>query len=895
MKKSITILLLAMLMGVTTATAEDLYVYVAGKKLNVSTNYTNVTEGLVSGSYTFYSSSKRLVLNNVTIERDGTNKNAIDSNLPGLRIEFVGTTNIKTGDDALALRAQTDLHGQGTVNIRSTSGMAVHIFNTTSVSFRGGNWTLKGKGGIVGKTGDQTVSFYDNVANYPFVLSANGSDGSVWDAKLNFYNNLSICNPLNASYNSSEHAVCYTNSTSRVKGEDVIIGIPAFQLGNKGYATNQTEIKGSNITDGTVTFDKSTRTVTMNNATVKGGPFVPEMEGMKIVVMEHVVIGTNGNEYCIKHNFRELTIQGNGVLTCYGVIDLPSTDHDPKLIITGGVTVTVDTKQTDNTGIISTNDQATVEVNNSNLHILSTGNCAEAKVLMTGSVIRTPLKAVKTKKTYTDNDYSITAIYDNTQPGKLLDTSFNNITGELDITPGTAYDLWLCGVQVNEYNRSKLYNIIDGGDCQFSGNVLTLNKAIMNCPSGTLYTLYNKINGLTINLQGGTSKINSSATTIGIRSEADFTINGNNLQLQVYGSNSSACSAIFLDNATMTVNNANQLYAKGGPTGIKGTQQSGVKVNDSHLYLYGTDKALDCSNFDLNDNCIIVKPEGGIYAYNSIGTKASDGTWIYAKEVEIEPGVKYNLWLNGKQVHEHNCSNLKPLFSSATGTISFDPSSNKLTLNNFQATASSNAIRSKLNNLELDLTGTNIINVTSSNTNPPVGIDGKNVTITGPGSIGVSGWNGVQTSGNLTLKGKAILNARGWLYGIQTTDLTMNPGTELSAYSSAETGYGISLYIENEPTLIGVALPGYMYYNSEEHCVYSRVTQQPVKKDYVIINTENFNSPTDIQVAEAVEGDVQTRIYTTSGVLMWEGTGRPQLPSGIYIMKRGDTTEKVKL
>lgn len=895
MKKSITILLLAMLMGVTTATAEDLYVYVAGKKLNVSANYTNVTEGLVSGSYTFYSSSKRLVLNNVTIERDGTGKNAIDSNLPGLRIEFVGTTSIKTGDDALALRAQTDLHGQGTVNIRSTSGMAVHIFNTTSVSFRGGNWTLKGKGGIVGKTGDQTVSFYDNVANYPFVLSANGSDGSVWDAKLNFYNNLSICNPLNAYYNSSEHAVCYSNSTSRVKGEDVVIGVLAFRLGGRGYARNQTEIKGSNITLGTVTFDESTRTVTMNNATVKGGPFIPEMEDMTIVVNENTIIGTYGYEYCIRHNFRKLTIQGDGHLYCNGVIDLQSDVNDPKLIITGGVTVTVDTKQTGFSGIISTNDQATVEVNNSNLHILSTGNCAEAKVLMTGSVIRTPLKAVKTEKTYTGNGYYITAIYDNTQPGKLLDTSFNNITGELDITPGAAYDLWLCGVQVNQYNRSKLYNIIDGGDCQFSGNVLTLNKAIMNCTNATLYTLYNRINGLTINLQGGTSKINSSDTTNGIRSEADFTINGNNLQLQVYGGNSSGASAIYLDNATMTVNNANRLYAKGGFYAIRGTQQSGVKVNDSYLYLYGTVQALDCFNFDLDENSCITKPEGGVYLTNCIYDESSNGSLIEAKEVEIEPGVKYNLWLNGKQVHEHNCSNLKPLFSSATGTISFDPSSNKLTLNNFQATASSNAIRSKLNNLELDLTGTNSINVTSSNTNNPVGIDGKNVTITGPGSIGVSGLNGVQTSGNLTLKGKAILNARGRFYGIKTTDLTMNPETELSAYSSAESGYGNSLYIENEPTLIGVALPGYMYYNSEEHCVYSRVTQQPVKKDYVIINTENFNSPTDIQVAEAVEGDVQTRIYTTSGVLMWEGTGRPQLPSGIYIMKRGDTTEKVKL
>ena len=33
-------------------------------------------------------------------------------------------------------------------------------------------------------------------------------------------------------------------------------------------------------------------------------------------------------------------------------------------------------------------------------------------------------------------------------------------------------------------------------------------------------------------------------------------------------------------------------YAKVDRYGIKGTQLSGVKLNDSYLYLYGTDKAL---------------------------------------------------------------------------------------------------------------------------------------------------------------------------------------------------------------------------------------------------------------------------------------------------------------
>ena len=895
MKKSITILLLAMLMGVTTATAEDQYVYVAGKKLNVSANYTNVTEGLVSGSYTFYSSSKRLVLNNVTIERDGTGKNAIDSNLPGLRIDFVGTTNIKTGDDALALRSSTDMYGQGTLNITSGSGMAVHIFDASAVSFRGGNWTLNGKGGIVGKTndGNKIVSFYDNVANYPFALSANGSDGSIWDVKVYFYNNLSICNPIEAYYNSSTLAICPKGSTSRVKGEDVIIGIPAFQLGNKGFATNQTEIKGSNIS-GTVTYNKSTKTVTMESATVTGGPFVPLLDNMTLYLS-----GDNSikNQVSIKST-KNLTITGSneGKLTNVGYIDLRSSGTAPKLLIKD-VSVYVYPDNNTLIGINSTDGKAIVEVDHSSLHVTTSNICIYAKVKMTGSAIYSPVGVARS-----DEENSKLALYDESKPGMLVDNkTWENIKGVLKIWKGgTAWDLWVCGVQVNSYNQDKLSELMDEGQCTYGydsstgAQTLTLNKVKMNSHVNALYTLYNRKSGIVINLQGGTSVINNTATTIGIRSEADFTINGNNNELRVFASQ--GVHAISLGNATMTINNANRLYAKGGLRGIS-TDNGCVKVNNSYLYLYGTNYALHCPNFDPDENCHILTPTGGVYVGNSILDPISSTS---AKTVEIRPRVKYNLWLNNKPVHEDNVNDLNSLLPNANGTISFNPSNNKLTLNNFQVNLEGQdggaIIESELSNLELNLTGTNSMSANKGSAMKAW----HDVTVTGTGSLDLSAkGSGVFTAGTgrLTLKDNATLNGRGETYGVFATYLTMNPGTELSAYASASNGY--SLYLLTTPVLNGVALPGHMYLgkvNSNYYCAYSRVTQQPVRQDYVIINSENLNdAPTDIQVADIVAGDVQTRIYTTSGVLMWEGTGRPQLPSGIYIMKRGDTTEKVKL
>lgn len=893
MKKSITILLLAMLMGVTTATAEDLYVYVAGKKLNVSTNYTNVTEGLVSGSYTFYSSSKRLVLNNVTIERDGTNKNAIDSNLPGLRIEFVGTTNIKTGDDALALRSSTDMYGQGTLSITSTSGMAVHIFDASAVSFRGGNWTLNGKGGIVGKTndGNKIVSFYDNVANYPFALSANGSDGSIWDVKVYFYNNLSICNPIDAYYNSSTLAICPTGSTSRVKGEDVIIGIPAFQLGNKGYATNQTEIKGSNITLGTVTYNHSTKTVTMDYANVKGGPFVPLLDNMTLYLNHRNTIESNSSLASIKSS-KNLTIRcsNGGVLYAYGTINLVNSGTPPKLLFKDADVYV--NPNTDCYGINCPDGSAIVEFDNSSveLNASSSAKSIHAKVKMTNSHIEKPVGVVKVSST-TNN-----VVFDNSEAGLLYDINTgDDRKGLLTIGRGAPYNLWVCGVQVNKDNRDKLSELMDAGQCTFSKSgvpTLTLNKVTMNSHWIVPFTIYNLESGLVINLEGGTSLINSSAKQAGIYSEADFTINGNNMELQVFSSQDT--QPLAFENATMTVNNANRLYAKGGHYGIY-TGTGCVKLNNSYLYLYGTESALYCINFDPDESGYITNPVGGVHLGFGVVDPIHANT--IAKEVNIVPvGDKYNLWLNGRQVNERNCSNLNHLFTDATGTISFNPNSNKLTLNNFQATQGNNddkaIINSKLNNLELNLTGTNSI---SANTGDAM-TSTESVTVTGTGSLDLSAkGNGVFVR-DLTIKDHATLKARGEAYGVYATNhLTMNPGTELSGYASSSDGYSFCTY--SKPTLNGVALPGYMYlyYSNLFYYAYSRVTNQPVRQDYVIINSENFNSPTDIQVAEAVEGDEQTRIYTTSGVLMWEGTGRPQLPSGIYIMKRGDTTEKVKL
>ena len=347
------------------------------------------------------------------------------------------------------------------------------------------------------------MSFYDN-ANYPFALSANGSDGSVWDVKVYFYNNLSICNPIEAYYNSSTLAICPKGSTSRVKGEDVIIGIPAFQLGNKGFATNQTEIKGSNIS-GTVTYNKSTKTVTMESATVTGGPFVPLLDNMTLYLSGDNKIK---NQASIKST-KNLTITGSneGKLTNVGNIDLSSSGTAPKLLIKD-VSVYVFPDNNTLIGINSTDGKAIVEVDHSSLHVTTSNICIYAKVKLTGSAIYSPVGVARS-----DEENLKAALYDESKPGMLVDNkTWENIKGVLKIWKGgTAWDLWVCGVQVNSYNQDKLSELMDEGQCTYGydsstgAQTLTLNKVKMNSHVCALSTIFNRKSGLVINLQGGTS------------------------------------------------------------------------------------------------------------------------------------------------------------------------------------------------------------------------------------------------------------------------------------------------------------------------------------------------------------------------------------------------------
>ena len=556
-----------------------------------------------------------------------------------------------------------------------------------------------------------------------------------------------------------------------------------------------------------------------------------------------------------------------------------------KLIIKDGADVSITHTDASEYGI-STGQDATVEVDNATLKIdVPTNNrCTSAAVLLKNSVIDSPLKTVLGTLINIDGNISVLPNYSSTSRSDIFDTKGEFLKGSLTIKPGTAYDLWISGVRVNSENLNKLWQLDKSGSTNSiaytpSTKTLSLNNARLNSEYKLFLPIYNKVTDLKINAVGN-CYIGGDNNTDGIESTVDFTINGGGT-LQVFGNDNG--SAIDINKTTLTINDVT-LKAIGGKYGLYGSDGSTVKVDNSYLTVSGTDKAISVGDFDPDNNCFFMSPTNAINWGTTVVSISSTGVTTAATYVQTRPMVKYPLYINGFQVCEVNCNEIMKLLGvpETLGSITFYPP-NELRINNLKIdsnrTLDDYFISTTLDELILNLTGTSYINATGNSLTAT-----KNLTVTGTGVITIdTGDNGIQVGGTLKITGSASFHGVGNTYGIAARKLVMTPGTELEVIARSESGR--SLYCDSEPELDGVALPADMYYNPSMRSVCYKSNNQPVTRKYVKINAKNVNTvATSIEEPDAFETDAPTRVYTTTGQLVWQGTGQPQLPSGIYIV-----------
>lgn len=563
------------------------------------------------------------------------------------------------------------------------------------------------------------------------------------------------------------------------------------------------------------------------------------------------------------------------------------------LTIKGGANVTVNNKNEQIT--LNGSDLSLLTIDNSSLKVNgpNASRVATMPVVLKDCVIESPLRAVRVNDTLENGVYY--PVYSSSEPAYIFNTSGDYLRGSLSIKPGTAYGLWICGVQLNSLNYTYLWELEYYSSMQnvaylyytpSTKTLLMLNTTLLNSGYDLFPPIHNEIDGLIINTSGGTHLIGYSIDNglFGFESSANCTITGGGL-LNVSCGNTG--HAIRVENSNMTINNA-ILTASGGTYGLYGNGNSKIYVSNSTLNISGTERAIYVENngFDPEDNCYIITPTDGFKFDNSIySIDASTSILIPATTVQTKQLTRYPLWMNGKQITEANKNHIKSILNSnsAEGSITFSPP-NKLLINNLKilpgGTLDDYFISTTLDELILDLTGTSFMRATGKSLTTT-----KNLTVTGTGSINVDTGddNGIQVGGTFKITGSASFEGCGKQFGIKTNKLVMTSGTELIANASSESGK--SLVCNTAPQLDGVALPADMYYNPSMRCICYKANDQPVARNYVKINADNvIKVATSIEEPDAFETDAPTRVYTTTGQLVWQGTGQPQLPSGIYIV-----------
>ncbi len=279
--------------------------------------------------------------------------------------------------------------------------------------------------------------------------------------------------------------------------------------------------------------------------------------------------------------------------------------------------------------------------------------------------------------------------------------------GEVKITPGASYDLWICGVRVTDGNKNNL-SVIPGvtGEVVYlsADNTLILKDATITSPTehGILTTMY----GMAIKIFGNNTITVNSTSKYGINfDKKDVTIwSQTNGALTI---NAPSSKAIYVNQSTLTIKECT-IKATGGQDGILGFY-SRLKINTANVTATGTANGSihGFNSITLLNECSLTSPAGA---------KITDGNITDANGNIIKTEVKisvpsYDLKICGVQVTAINRYSLN-LIDGVTGYVNYNPDTKILTLSGASITIpdGANAIRSDIEGLTIDVQNNNSVN-----------------------------------------------------------------------------------------------------------------------------------------------------------------------------------------
>ncbi len=250
----------------------------------------------VSGTIVQYNhNSQTLTLDNARIE---SSANCIRNNsVKGLKIELIGTNELKSTNDRASLISNKNLtiNGGGTLNATTENGWGIGLPLNDTLTIRNCTVNVSGKtGGIAAHNTHPGILAIDNAT-----VKATGNDGPSLMMRFLILTGCAITSPAGAVFDATKRAVVDA-SGNRIKGEVVIEPITPVS----GVALNETEIElavdSTFALLATVSPDTATNKSVSWNSDNEAVATVDSISGLVTAVAEgtaHIIVTTNEGNF----------------------------------------------------------------------------------------------------------------------------------------------------------------------------------------------------------------------------------------------------------------------------------------------------------------------------------------------------------------------------------------------------------------------------------------------------------------------------------------------------------------------------------------------------------------------------------------------------------------------
>lgn len=218
----------------------------------------------VDGKMSYDPETNTLTMEDVTINTTGENVGIYTYGKKGVKIRVVGNNTITSNNSCITTVDQTTISDFGTLRLKSHNSSGIFI-TSSPLTVENVKLYAEGQWGIAGYDYSETCMLTLRNA----YVEATGSIGSVNTLKNLILDGCSITQPTGAAFDANVHAVALNG---KVVTDKVVIEPDSYGFEIAGVDVTKknckdlTEING---VSGKVYFDPSTRTLTLDNATIE--------------------------------------------------------------------------------------------------------------------------------------------------------------------------------------------------------------------------------------------------------------------------------------------------------------------------------------------------------------------------------------------------------------------------------------------------------------------------------------------------------------------------------------------------------------------------------------------------------------------------------------------------